>query len=405
LFEDGLLTPIEWDWSQSIDENWIRVGLLGNKVENSDLRFDELGKNLLKDCPDNHASPQIWLAYAYRYSQARMLWTQISAAKREQFQSQFPELCGYANQQFLSWLTANYGGIFNYPSSSPLMVHHIPGNIAHRLTSRQCERAAFILVDGLAIDQWLIIKDVLKAQGLKVPIEENALFAWLPTITPICRQAAYAGKIPRYFADTLNRTDRDEAGWRQFWADHSLSPAEVAFTAMPGDPTDLANIEDLITSQTRALGITLFKVDKIMHGMELGAVGMAGQVRTWAEEGFLPKLVNFLHRLGFDVFISADHGNTEAVGIGTPREGVLSDKGGERCRLYSDPALTKTCLTEFPETLVWDHPGLPDNLSILLAPHGKAFGQKNTTLVCHGGPTLEEVCVPFIRIPFNPQAK
>jgi hypothetical protein len=398
LFEDGLLTPVEWDWGQALDQKWIRVGLLGNKVENIDLRFEELGQHLLKDCPSKNATPQSWLAFACRYAQARKLWTQISPAKRTELQTQFPEWCGYANQQFYTWLTANYGGIFNYPSSSPLMVHHIPGFISHQLKTKNCTRAAFILVDGLAIDQWLILKDVLKEQNWNTPIEENALFAWIPTITPISRQAAFSGKVPRYFADTLHRTDCDEAGWRQFWADHSLSPAEIAFTAVPGDAADLAAIDDVITSQTRALGVTLFKVDKIMHGMQLGEVGMAGQVRTWAEEGFLANLLNHLRSLGFDVFISADHGNTEAVGIGTPKEGVLSDKGGERCRIYSDSALNKTCLATFPESLVWDHPGLPDNLSTLLAPQGKAFAHKDATLLCHGGPSLEEVCVPFLRL-------
>ena len=190
LFEDGLLTPVEWDWSQALDQKWIRVGLLGNKVENTDLRFEELGKSLFTDCPDKNAAPQDWLAFAYRYAQSRMLWTQISAAKLTQFQKQFPELCIFANQQFYAWLAANYGSIFNYPPSTPLMVHHIPGCISHRFKSNQCQRAAFILVDGLAIDQWLILKDVLKAQSLKAPIEEDALFAWLPSITSISRQAA-----------------------------------------------------------------------------------------------------------------------------------------------------------------------------------------------------------------------
>ncbi len=398
LFEDGLLTPVEWDWNQALDKKWIRVGLLGNKVENTELRFEELGKNLLKDCPDKSASPQSWLAFAYRYAQARLLWTQISAAKRTEYQKQFPELCSYANQQFYAWLTANYGGIFNYPASSPLMVHHIPGYISHQFKTQQCRRAAFILVDGLAIDQWLILKDVLKTQGLNAPIEENALFAWLPSITPISRQAAYSGKVPRYFAETLHRTDKDESGWRQFWIDHSLSPAEIAFVDVHGNANDLAKIDDIITPQTRALGVTLFKMDKIMHGMQLGAVGMTGQVRTWGEEGFLSSLFNQLRTLGFDVFISADHGNTEAVGIGNPKEGVLSDKGGERCRIYSDPALTKACLDKFPETLKWANDGLPENLTTLLAPHGKAFVKEDSTLICHGGPSLEEVCVPFLRI-------
>lgn len=398
LFEDGLLTPVEWDWSEALRENWIRVGLRGKGVENTDLRFDELGKSLLQTCPDKNSTPQSWLAFACRYGQARMLWTQISASKRSALQKDFANLCLCANEQFYSWLQTNYGGIFNYPSSSPLMVHHIPGFISHQLKSRQCNRAAFILVDGLAIDQWLILKDVLKLQGLSAPIEENALFAWLPTITPISRQAAFSGKIPRYFTETIHRTDRDEAGWRQFWSDHSLTPGEVAFVAVPGNGTDLSIIEDAITPQTRVLGVTLFKVDKIMHGIQLGAVGMGGQVRTWAEEGFLCGLLNQLGSIGFDVFISADHGNTEAVGVGSPKEGVLADKGGERCRIYSDPALSTTCRAAFPDSLIWDHPGLPDTLNTVLAPLGKAFAGKDASLVCHGGPSLEEVCVPFLRI-------
>ena len=227
LFEDGLLTPVEWDWSQAIEKTWIRVGLLGNKAENTDLRFEELGKHLLEKCPDKAATPQDWLAYAYRYAQANVLWTQISPTARDQFHSQFPELRGFVNQQFFDWLSNHYAGLYNYPASSPLMVHHIPGFIAHQLASDPSRRIAFVLVDGLAIDQWLVLKESLKAGGLAGPIEENALFAWIPTVTPISRQAAFAGKIPRYFADTLLRTDRDEARWRQFWADRGLSPAQI----------------------------------------------------------------------------------------------------------------------------------------------------------------------------------
>jgi len=399
LFEDGLLTPVEWDWSQAIEKTWIRVGLLGNKAENTDLRFEELGKHLLEKCPDKAATPQDWLAYAYRYAQANVLWTQISPTARDQFHSQFPELRGFVNQQFFDWLSNHYAGLYNYPASSPLMVHHIPGFIAHQLASDPSRRIAFVLVDGLAIDQWLVLKESLKAGGLAGPIEENALFAWIPTVTPISRQAAFAGKIPRYFADTLLRTDRDEARWRQFWADRGLSPAQIGFVSIPGDTADLPAVEDALSAQTRVLGITLYKVDKIMHGMQLGAVGMAGQVRTWAEEGFPLALLNLLREQGFEVFISADHGNTEAAGIGRPQEGVLSDKRGERCRIYSDPTLRKSCLATFPGTQPWDHAGLPENISTLLSPYGKAFTQDGTTLLCHGGPSLEEVCVPFIRIP------
>ena len=398
LFEDGLLTPVEWDWNQALDEKWIRVGLLGNKEENTALRFEELRKHLLENCPKSDAEPKQWLTYAYRYAQGSVLWSQMNSSARAQYQEQFPEFRGLLNKHFQDWLTSHYSGLFNYPVSSPLMVHHIPGFIAHQLANGSSSRAAFILVDGLALDQWLILKDVIKSQGLNVPIDESALFAWIPTITPISRQAAFAGKIPRYLSDTFDRTDRDEARWRQFWADRGVIGAEVGFAAIPGNPADLAVIEDEITPQTRALGITLFKVDQIMHGMQLGSMGMSGQVRTWVEHGFVFALLKSLQDKGFNIFISADHGNTEAIGVGRPQEGLLSDKRGERCRIYSDPVLRRTCLAAFPKTLVWDNAGLPDNISTLIAPYGDAFAQSQTQLVCHGGVALEEVCVPFVHI-------
>lgn len=398
LFEDGLLTPVAWEWNPALDQKWIRVGLLGNKVENTELRFEELGKNIERVLPGKSSAPQDWLKFASRYAQARMLWTQITAAKRAQYQASFEQLCVHANQQFFNWLSTNYGGIYNYPPSSPLMVHHIPGYIFHQLKGNQCQRAAFILMDGLAIDQWLILKDVLKSQNVNTPIEESALFAWLPSITPISRQAAYSGKVPRYFATTLHRTDRDEAGWRQFWADHERDNSEVGFINIHGELSDLEEIESTVTSQMRVLGITVFKVDKIMHGMQLGTVGMANQIKTWAEEGLLFRLILKLRSKGFDVFISSDHGNTEATGIGVPKEGVLSDHGGERCRIYSDRSLMSVCLRELPESVVWEASGLPNEFSVLMAPYQKNFTTHGRKSLSHGGPSIEEVCVPFVRI-------
>jgi len=52
----------------------------------------------------------------------------------------------------------------------------------------------------------------------------------------------------------------------------------------------------------------------------------------------------------------------------------------------------------FPEAISWDSSGLPEGISTLLAPYGKAFVQKDLKLLCHGGAALEEVCVPFIRL-------
>jgi len=59
-----------------------------------------------------------------------------------------------------------------------------------------------------------------------------------------------------------------------------------------------------------------------MHGMALGASGMQNQVRQWAEEGFMPRLLALLFDHGSTVFLTSDHGNIAAVGCGRPAEGA-----------------------------------------------------------------------------------
>jgi hypothetical protein len=135
-----------------------------------------------------------------------------------------------------------------------------------------------------------------------------------------------------------------------------------------------------------------------MHGVQVGAAGMAAQVKAWAAEGFVASLVRRLVGENFHIFISADHGNTVAQGIGTPKEGTLSETKGERCRIYSDPKLRALVQTGFPESVAWNHPGLPKDFHSLLAPLGKAFVLQGQTVVCHGGISLDEVIVPFIEI-------
>jgi hypothetical protein len=71
---------------------------------------------------------------------------------------------------------------------------------------------------------------------------------------------------------------------------------------------------------------------------------------------------------------------------------------GERVRVYPDPALRSQVQARFPEALAWPTLGLPDNYCPLLAPGRSAFVPEGTRIVGHGGITLEELIVPFIRI-------
>lgn len=135
-----------------------------------------------------------------------------------------------------------------------------------------------------------------------------------------------------------------------------------------------------------------------MHGMELGTEGMHNQIRQWLRMGFLTELLDVLLDNGFNIYLCSDHGNIEATGYGRPSEGSVADLRAQRVRIYPNQILRKQIKEAFPETIEWPPVGLPENYYPLLAPGRLAFRQKNSKVVTHGGLSLEEVIVPYIKI-------
>jgi hypothetical protein len=398
LFTEGILKPIKCDTQTIKAAPWVRVGLKGGPQAEQEIRFEELCKAVEDKVPAGAANPHAWLNFSMQYGQVQRVWNQNAQVLKTVHGTRYAELRQMIGRRFSAWVSTTYRGIYNYPAVNPVMVHHIPACLANRMAQKEASKVAFLLIDGLAMDQWLLLKEALAPALGNASVKENALMAWIPTITPVSRQAAFSGKIPVYFTETIYRTDRDEYGWRQFWSDRGFQLDEVGFTALHGEVADLGKIESLLNHRVRALACTIFKVDKIMHGVQVGAPGMAAQVKIWAENGFICALIRRFLTENFHVVISSDHGNIEAQGIGTPQEGALSETRGERCRIYCDPKLRASAQSAFPETIAWDHQGLPKNFHCLLAPQGKAFVPEGQTVVSHGGISPEEVIVPFIEV-------
>ena len=59
-------------------------------------------------------------------------------------------------------------------------------------------------------------KNYLKAKRNWL-FEERATFAWIPTLTSVCRQALFSGRLPFYFQDSINTTAKEEKQWQNFW--------------------------------------------------------------------------------------------------------------------------------------------------------------------------------------------
>jgi hypothetical protein len=255
-----------------------------------------------------------------------------------------------------------------------------------------------VIVDGIALDQWIVLRDVLVDQRPHFRLREGAVFAWVPTITSVSRQAAFAGKPPLYFPSSIQTTDREAALWTQFWVDYGLATNQVGYARGLGDgPLD--GVRELASrSRLRVLGLVVDKVDKIMHGMELGTAGMHNQVGQWARQQFIAHLLDVLLDQNFIVFLTSDHGNIEAEGCGRPSEGAAADLRGERARVYPDELLRSRVKQRFPHAVEWPALGLPEDYWALLAPGRSAFVREGEHIVAHGGISIEEIIVPLVQI-------
>jgi PglZ domain len=378
---------------------WLRVGLRIDPEADRLRRVEGLLTSIAASVPSAEARHHDWLAFAHRWGELLAVWHQLSPAVQPPLTQRFQEIREHVDFTFLTWVQQRSGGLHNLPAAQPAMLHHIPRYLARELDTPGVEKVALVVLDGLACDQWVVLREVLIQQRPQLHYQEAAVFAWIPTITSVSRQAAFAGKPPVYYPGSIHRTDKEAALWSQFWSDHGLSQTEVAYARGLSQGSDLSNVEAALTHpKVRVIGLVVDAVDKIMHGMTLGTAGMHNQVRQWAAEGFLARLLDLLFDHSYAVFLTSDHGNIECMGRGRPSEGAVADLRGERVRVYPDPALRAQVQARFPDALDWPALGLPENYFPLLAPGRSAFVQEGVRIVGHGSITLEELIVPFIRI-------
>ena len=90
------------------------------------------------------------------------------------------------------------------------MVHHIPRYLARKLVGAAHRKLALIVVDEIAIDQWIVLRNVLTEQRPQLRLREDAVFRlgannYLRVSTgDLCRQTA--ALFPVKHSDNGQRT-------------------------------------------------------------------------------------------------------------------------------------------------------------------------------------------------------
>lgn len=396
LFLEGRLTPVKVDGIEPETGSWIRTGIATILPADADLRISRLLEKVAKDLPKAEDRYTDWLGFAAKWAElASLIYTEGNAVEQPEFQ----KLGKQVRWAFEEWLRIHYASLINLPPTNPAMLHHVPRKMARHFEQRHGSRLALIVVDGLALDQWITIRQLLQHDDRSLLIRESAVFAWIPTITPVSRQAVYSGRAPIYFPTSIGTTNNEEKLWRQFWEEQGVSRHDVAYKRGLGDGDPHEALDAILNpGKTRVLGLVVDKVDKIMHGMQLGTAGMHNQIRQWCKSGYLLMLIRYLLDHEFEIWLTSDHGNIEAKGRGRPAEGVIADTRGERVRVYPAPELRAEVAKHFTFAHEWEPVGLPPGYYPLVAGARDAFVTEGDTTVAHGGIAIEEVIVPLVRI-------
>lgn len=402
MFLDGTLHPMAVHSVPAAMPSWLKAGIVQDSAALQALVLKGVD-GLIASIPSDAASHKDWSEFAKRYSEilarAHALPGAEGSEPLSKVRASINVLHAQTDERLQAWVAAkHYADLMLQPvTKGPVMVHHIPRFLRHRRAAGET-KVALLVFDGLAFDQWVQIRERLIASTKRFAFDEGTSFAWLPTVTSVSRQALFSGLKPREFDDSIDRTDKEETLWKTFWQNEGVNPSEVMYRRALRQVDQLDLLEsDLTDRRPKVLGLVIDEVDDRLH-KERSKKDVALWIGNWLATGFVERLFSMLLDKGYHIYLTADHGNVESTGVGRPNQGVIAETRGERVRVYRSEPLLADSAAAYPSTVRLDIAGLPANFMPLFAGGRTAFVPDGEHVVVHGGISVEELIVPFVKV-------
>jgi len=404
MFLNGTLHLVAVHSVPAAMPSWIKAGIVQDPAALHALVLKGIS-GLIASIPSDAASHKDWSEFAKRYSEILARAHALPRAEGSEQLSKVREsinaLHAQTDGRLQAWVAAkHYADLMLQPvTKGPVMVHHIPRFLRHRRAAGET-KVALLVFDGLAFDQWVQIRERLIASTKRFAFDEGTSFTWLPTVTSVSRQALFSGLKPREFDDSIDRTDKEETLWKTFWQNEGVNPSEVMYRRALRQVDQLDALEsDLKDRRPKVLGLVIDEVDDRIH-KERSKKDVALWIGNWLVTGFVDRLFSMLLDKGYHIYLTADHGNVESTGVGRPNQGVIAETRGERVRVYRSESLLADSAAAYPGTVRLDIAGLPANFMPLFAGGRTAFVPEGDQVVVHGGVSVEELIVPFVKVSY-----
>lgn len=273
FFLDGSLKPVEQPNLINLPA-WVQIGIIHDPKADAVRRFRALRQKFDADIPKPDASHRDWQQVAQRWAELIVLrwkWDEaLDAADRTAWMDSQNNL----EDAFGQWMTLRYGSLYNLPyHQQPVMVHQISQFLAVERTRKKLTKIALVVLDGLAFDQWLVVREGLETADPALRFQESTAFAWVPTLTSVTRQSIFAGEPPLYFPDSIETTSKERSHWQRFWEDQGLQRSGIDLVISLDNPADPKLEAALANPRLSVLGVVWNKVDDMMHGMTMQTQG------------------------------------------------------------------------------------------------------------------------------------
>lgn len=302
----------------------------------------------------------------------------LSAIEMDRW-ADFSKDVAWVNEQFLGFLRSSYVNIVSSTCGSKYP--RIVTQVLPFISKQADEKSALVVVDGMNYWQALLLTRSLE-EHLNVRTKYDCIYAWLPSVTELSRQAIFRGDIP------LVEYDQSPASegklWREFWGEKGV-PAFQLYYQHSGDIAEELSV--------KRLGYVVVDLDEKMHASD-NYMYLYDATKRWVAEEEVVGSIRHLIDGGYKVYITTDHGNIEATAY---RNLDSRDKLGAK-RSYRHITLPKEADKAIFESQYEGHLVQVDSASkTYYAKEKEAFTSKERC-VTHGGAHWLEVLIPFITI-------
>lgn len=286
----------------------------------------------------------------------------------------------HIHDKFILWLLEEFGKLSTKnDKTTPVLVSR-----AMEYMHDRSEKFAIVVMDGMSEFDWRILSTGFD----RIRYEKSDAFAMIPTTTSISRQCLLSNKYPSQLAEPWKQSKE-----KTEFTDCAL---ELGYTAQQigyerGYDADFG-------TTIKCAAVIINEIDDTVHGQGQGRIGMFNDVNVMAKQAKLVTLVQRLLKKGFDVYITADHGNTPCVGDGKLMgTGVETETKSRRMLVLKDFADKQTIIDRYG-MIEYPKYYLNKNFDYLICAAGHSLDAKGEDVMSHGGITVDEVIVPFITI-------